>query len=70
MHDHVTDLTQYLRKHKEELNLADISRKSGLSSAYLKHVVAGRRNLTPHAAVKVGNTLSILASTFPTGGAQ
>ena len=43
------DLTQYLVQNKHTLNLSEVSRRAGLSPQYLKHVVAGRRRLTPHA---------------------
>ena len=37
-----TTLLEYLKRHRQELNLAQISRKAGRDDSYLKHVVADR----------------------------
>jgi len=70
MSDRASDLLQYLRDHKEELNLADISRKSGLESSYLKHAVAGRRTISTVAEDRVRAVLKRIVSNFPEAGAK
>lgn len=61
------DLTHYLVRYKDELNLSDISRKAGLSSQYLKHVVRGRRKLSPDAERRVRKVLEPITF-LPEGG--
>lgn len=51
------NLLDYLTANKEDLNLSSISRKAGFDSQYLKHVVAGRRNLTEESAEKIQQAL-------------
>jgi hypothetical protein len=71
MSDRASDLLQYLRDHKEELNLAAISRKSGLESSYLKHAVAGRRAISATAEGRVRALLKKAGiATFPEAGAE
>lgn len=54
----------FLTKHKDILNLSDLSRKSGYSRQYLKNVVAGRRHLSRIAEARILEILSELSDEF------
>lgn len=60
-------IVAYMRTHKTKFNLADISRRSGLSTSYLKHVVAGRRRFSPEAEKRVREVLESIMVDFPKG---
>jgi len=57
------NLTNYLVRNKDTLNLSEISRLAGYSPQYLKHVVAGRRNLTSGAEKAVRIVLDDITTT-------
>lgn len=59
------DLLNFIREHKEELNLSDISRKSGYDPSYLKHVVAGRKRLTETATQRIKPVLDEMFKKYP-----
>lgn len=46
-------LLAYLQHHRQELNLAQISRRAGLDPSYLKHVIAGRLTMSEESERKV-----------------
>ena len=47
------DLLSYIKEHKEELNLADISRKAGLDSSYLRKAISGSLKMSDEAQESV-----------------
>ena len=47
------DLLSYIEEHKEELNLADISRKAGLDSSYLRKAIAGSIHMSDKAQERI-----------------
>ncbi len=59
------DLLKFIREHKDELNLADISRKAGFDASYLKHIVHGRKRLTETAAHKIKPVLDEMFRNYP-----
>ena len=46
-------LIAYLKTHRQELNLAQISRRAGLDSSYLKHVVANRLDMSEESEKRI-----------------
>ena len=61
------DLAAFIRKHRKELNLSEISRRSGLSDQYLKHIAAGRRPLTEGSEKAIRPVLEAMIENFPKG---
>ena len=57
----MSDLLASLRQDKHALNLAEISRRAGYSSSYLKHVIAGRRCFNKSAQRRVRKAVASLA---------
>lgn len=54
------DLLAYLQKNKDCLNLAEISRKAGYDSSYLKKVLAGEFRMSDASARKIRHALRTL----------
>lgn len=61
--DPVKDLVTHLRTHRDEINLAAVSRRAGYDSQYLKHIVQGRRSFTVESAAKVRAILEEISIT-------
>lgn len=61
-------LLEYLKTHRQELNLAQISRKAGRDESYLKHVVADRLAMSEESERKVQRVLLEMGiATLPGG---
>lgn len=63
-------LLDYLRKHRQELNFAQISRRAGFDESYLKHVVAGRLTMSAEAERRIRAVLEEIVGSFPPDGGE
>lgn len=58
------NLLEYLTKHKKELNLAEISRRAGYDSSYLKKAVDRQNTMSSQGKQRVLQVLSELVTGF------